>query len=95
MADGKSTDTKATESGAPKEAAKSSGTITTATYKHGGLNVRRVLSAADWKRLGAEGQGQLVWHRENNWAVDITGLHPLVRKYLENDVMFVVEDHDA
>lgn len=68
--------------------------VVTATYKHGGLSVRRVITAKDQKQLGVEeGAKQLVWERDNNWTVNIADVHPLVRKYLESDNMFVVEEH--
>jgi hypothetical protein len=63
-----------------------------ATYKSGGINVRRVLTAANWKDMGVEGQGQMVWEKKNNWMVDVTEAHPIVRKYLEKDAMFTVEE---
>lgn len=92
MAESKTTTTAKASASESAEPAAAAGTKTIATYKSGGINVRRVLTAADWKGMGVEGQGQLVWEKKNNWMVDVTEAHPIVKKFLEKDTSFVVEE---
>lgn len=82
---GKTSDKTAEE---PKRATESK---TVAIYKAGGLSVRRVINPADFKRMGVDGQKQLVWERENAWTVDLTGVSPVIHEFLKKDPTFEVK----
>lgn len=70
---------------------KSTESKTVAIYKAGGLSVRRVINPEDFKRMGVEGQKQMVWERENAWTVDITGVSPVIHEFLKKDGNFEVK----
>ena len=54
---------------------------------------QRVIEARDWAKVGAEGQGKVVWSRANGYTVPVKELTKEAVAYLDMvDAGFVVKD---
>jgi hypothetical protein len=53
----------------------------------------RILTVRDLKELGdKEATEPLKWDHKNRWALEISGVHPMVERYIEfHDGSFTVE----
>lgn len=64
--------------------------------KYVGTADRRVIEAKDWKSIGVEDQGKVVWDEKNKFAVPVSDLQDGAVKHLEEDGSgFAIVDADA
>lgn len=53
---------------------------------------RRVISAKDWKSVGADGQAQTEWSSKNGFKVPVSELSKEAMEYVAKDSGFKVEE---
>lgn len=60
--------------------------------RYTGSAERRIISAKDWKSVGAEGQAQVVWDSSNGFKVPVSELSKEAMEYVAKDSGFKVEE---
>ena len=60
--------------------------------KYVGTADERVITAADWKSVGAEEQGLVRWDRSNRFQVPVAELNKAALEYIATDSGFKLQD---